>query len=126
MDEFFASMTSEEKKQMMSRMMPKMMEKMMEGLTAEDRQGRYEILQIYTENMPLADDVDLGKLADMTDQYRGVLLWRICQEAAAHALRRTLEKEEITEEAIPQERLEQIRIDMDDFLHAFKSVKPEI
>ncbi len=38
MDEFFASMTSEEKKELMKQMMPKMMEKMIEGLTAEDRQ----------------------------------------------------------------------------------------
>jgi len=37
MDEFFASMTSEEKKELMSQMMPEMMEKMLEGLTAEER-----------------------------------------------------------------------------------------
>jgi len=37
-DEFFASMTSEEKKELMKQMMPKMMEKMMEGMTAEDKQ----------------------------------------------------------------------------------------
>nr|MDO8099383.1 hypothetical protein [Candidatus Njordarchaeota archaeon] len=38
MDEFFASMTSEEKKELMKQMMPKMMEKMTEGMTAEDKQ----------------------------------------------------------------------------------------
>ena len=38
MDEFFASMTSEEKKELMAKMMPEMMEKMLEGMTAEDRQ----------------------------------------------------------------------------------------
>jgi len=38
MDEFFASMTSEDKKELMKQMMPKMMEKMMEGMTAEDKQ----------------------------------------------------------------------------------------
>ena len=90
-----------------------------------DRQGRYEILRIYTRKMPLADDIDLGRLADMTDQYPGVLLWRMCQEAATLALRRTLEQEKITEDEIPQEKLERIKISMDDFLKALNSVKPE-
>lgn len=90
-----------------------------------DRQGRYEILRILTRKMPLADDVDLGRLADMTDQYQGVLLWRICQEAATSALRRTLEHEKIPDEEIPQEKLERIKVGMDDFLHALKSLKPE-
>ncbi len=37
-DEFFATMTAEERKELMQQLMPQMMEKMMEGLTAEDRQ----------------------------------------------------------------------------------------
>jgi transitional endoplasmic reticulum ATPase len=89
-----------------------------------DRQGRLEILGIQARRMPLADDVDLGRLADMTDEYPGVLLWRMCQEAATWALRRSLEHEKITDEEIPQERLEQIKVGMKDFLHALDSVKP--
>ncbi len=38
MDEFFASMPPEEKKELMKQMMPRMMEKMMEGMTAEGKQ----------------------------------------------------------------------------------------
>jgi len=91
-----------------------------------DRQGRYEILKIHTRNMPLADDVDLGRLADITDQYEGGLLWRICQEAATRALRRTLEHEKITDEEIPQERLKLVKVGMDDFLHAINSLKSEV
>jgi len=34
-----------------------------------DKQARYEILQVHTRMMPLARDVDLEKLADMTDCY---------------------------------------------------------
>jgi len=90
-----------------------------------DRQGRYEILKIHTRKMSLADDVDLGRLADMTDQYEGGLLWRICQEAATRALRRTLEHEKITDEEIPQEKLKLIKVGMDDFLHAINSLKSE-
>jgi len=86
-----------------------------------DRHGRHEILRILTHRMPLEDDVDLERLADMTDKYPGVLLWKICQEAATWALRRALEHEKITDEEIPQERLEQIRVRMDDFLQAVNS-----
>ena len=91
-----------------------------------DRQGRYEILKLLTKKMPLADDVDLGRLADMTDQYQGILLWKICQEAATWALRRTLEHEKITDEAVTQEKLERIKVGMDDFLRALNSLKPEV
>lgn len=91
-----------------------------------DRQGRYEILKIHTSKMPLADDVDVGRLVDMTDQYAGVLLLRMCQEAAASALRRALEHEEITDEKISREKLERIRVGMDDFLQALNRVKPEV
>jgi len=90
-----------------------------------DRQGRYDIFRIQTRKMPLAEDVDLGRLADMTDRYQGVLLLRICQEAATLALRRTLEQEKITEDEIPQEKLERIKVAMDDFVKALNSVKPE-
>lgn len=38
MNEFLASMTSEEKKEMTIQMMPKMMERMMEGMSTEDKQ----------------------------------------------------------------------------------------
>lgn len=38
MEEFFAGMTSEEKKGLLQQMMPQMMENMMKGLTSKDRQ----------------------------------------------------------------------------------------
>lgn len=89
-----------------------------------DRRGRYEILKIQTSKMPLADDVSLERLADMTDRYSGVLLLRTCQEAATRALRRALEQIEITQEEIPQETLERIKVTMDDFEHAVESITP--
>lgn len=91
-----------------------------------DRQGRYEILKIQTKKMPLTDDVDVEKLADMTDQFKGVLLRRMCQEAATRSLRRTLEHEKITDEQISQEKLEQIKVEMDDFVQALNSLKQEV
>lgn len=91
-----------------------------------DRQGRYEILKIITDKMPVADDVDLEKLADITDRYNGDLLLRICQKAATYTLTRTLKHEKITDEKVAQEKLEQIKVEMDDFLKALNSIKPEV
>jgi transitional endoplasmic reticulum ATPase len=91
-----------------------------------DRRGRYAILKILTRKMPLADDVDLEKLAELTDKCEGYLLWRMCQEAATRALRRTLEREKITDGEISQEKLERIKVEMDDFMQALNSLKPEI
>lgn len=91
-----------------------------------DREGRHKILKIQTRKMPLAEDVDLERLADMTDQWKGVFLWRMCQEAARRALRRALEHEKITDEELPKEKLEQIKVGMDDFLQALNSLKQEI
>ena len=36
-----------------------------------DKKGRYEVLQIHTRGMPLAEDVDLPKLSAMTHGYTG-------------------------------------------------------
>ncbi len=95
-------------------------------VSSPNRQGRYEILKIQTKNMPLAGDVDLERLAGITDQYQGIHLWKVCQEAATLALRRTLEHEKITDEKITQTKLERIRIEMDDFLHALESIKLQV
>ena len=87
-----------------------------------NRQGRYEILTLQTRKMPLGDDVSLDKLADMTDGCSGLFLWRVCQEAGLRALRRTLKEVEISDEKLPQEKLDHVKITMDDFLDANKSL----
>ncbi|MFP3312066.1 MAG: CDC48 family AAA ATPase [Acidilobus sp.] len=89
-----------------------------------DRQGRLEILQIHTRHMPLADDVDLDKLAEMTKGYTGADLAALAKEAAMHALRRYLPEIDIEQEKIPTELLERMVVTMQDFLAAFKEVTP--
>ncbi|ADM26953.1 Proteasome-activating nucleotidase [Ignisphaera aggregans DSM 17230] len=49
--------------------------------------GRYEILKIHTRKMPLAEDVDLVKIAQITEGATGADLKAICVEAALKALR---------------------------------------
>ncbi|KAI8374450.1 P-loop containing nucleoside triphosphate hydrolase protein [Radiomyces spectabilis] len=52
-----------------------------------DFEARCEILRIHTRHMPLADDVDLQVIAQMTDLYTGADLCNVCREAAMIALR---------------------------------------
>jgi len=89
-----------------------------------DKQGRLEILQIHTRHMPLAQDVDLELLADMTKGYTGADLAALVREAAMHALRRYLPEIDIEEERIPVEILEKMVVKMEDFLSAFKEITP--
>jgi transitional endoplasmic reticulum ATPase len=59
-------------------------------ISIPNRNGRLEILQIHTRGMPLADDVDLDRLADLTHGYAGADLSALGKEAAMRALRRIL------------------------------------
>ncbi|MEM2601376.1 MAG: CDC48 family AAA ATPase [Candidatus Bathyarchaeia archaeon] len=89
-----------------------------------DRQGRLEILQIHTRGMPLAEDVDLGRLADITHGFVGADLEALCKEAAMRALRRVLPSLDLEAESIPAEVLNKITVTMGDFNEALKDVEP--
>jgi len=89
-----------------------------------DRQGRHEVLQIHTRGMPLAEDVDLKKLAEMTHGYTGADLAALCRETAMKALRRYLPQINLEEERIPPSVLEKMEIKMEDFIDAYKEVTP--
>ena len=89
-----------------------------------DKEGRYEILLIHTRNMPLAEDVDLRRLAEMTHGYAGADLAALCREAAMKTLRRYLPQIDLQQNRIPLEVLEGLKVTMQDFLEAFKEVTP--
>jgi len=89
-----------------------------------DKQGRYEILQIHTRGMPLAEDVTLKKLSDMTHGYTGADLAALCRETAMKALRRYLPQINLEEERVPPSVLEKMEIRMEDFLNAYKEITP--
>ncbi|MEM3550192.1 MAG: CDC48 family AAA ATPase [Candidatus Bathyarchaeia archaeon] len=89
-----------------------------------DKQGRHEILQIHTRGMPLAEDVDLKKLAEITHGYTGADLAALCRETAMKALRRYLPQINLEEERIPPEVLERMEVKMEDFLNAYKEITP--
>jgi transitional endoplasmic reticulum ATPase len=56
------------------------------GVPGED--GRREILDVHTRGMPLADDVDLDRLAERTHGFVGADIRSLVTEAAMSALRR--------------------------------------
>lgn len=89
-----------------------------------DKQGRNEILQIHTRGMPLAQDVDLKKLAEMTHGYTGADSASLARETAMKALRRYLPEINLEEERIPPSVLEKMEIRMEDFVNAYKEITP--
>ena len=89
-----------------------------------DRNGRFEILQIHTRGMPLADDVDIDKLADMTHGYAGADISALAKEAAMAALRRVLPDVDLEAEEIPIDVLNKIQVTWDDFKNALKDMQP--
>ncbi len=93
-------------------------------LKVPDKQGRLEILQIHTRNMPLAEDVDLEKIASQTHGFVGADLEYLAKEAAMKALKRVLPKINLEEERIPPEVLNEIKVTMQDFLDALKEITP--
>ncbi len=76
-----------------------------------DKEARKEIFKIHTRNMPLADDVDLDELADLTDGYVGADIEGICREAGMIALR-----EDINAKVVKREH----------FMKAMKEIHPSI
>lgn len=89
-----------------------------------DKNGRLEILQIHTRGMPLAEDVSLEKLAEITHGFVGADLEALAREAAMSALRKMLPKIDFEMADIPYETLLKLEVTMDDFLEAMKEVEP--
>jgi len=90
-----------------------------------DTKGRLEILKIHTRNMPLAKDVNLKKIAEITHGFVGADLAALCKEAAMNVLRRILPEYKVVEgEPIPRELLEKLIVTAEDFKEALKLVRP--
>jgi len=92
-----------------------------------DKRARREILAVHTRNMPLEEDVDLDKIADMTHGYTGADLAALVKEAAMSALRKFIREGKIDlSKPIPVEKLRELKVSMNDFLEAMKHVQPTL
>jgi len=89
-----------------------------------DRRGRHEILQIHSRGMPLAADVDLDRVAEITHGFVGADLQALMREAAMITLRTILPHIDFEMADIPYETLMKLEVTMDHILEAMKEVEP--
>jgi transitional endoplasmic reticulum ATPase len=87
-------------------------------------ESRLEILQIHTRGMPIADDVDLEKLASELHGYTGADIRALCREAALKALRRYIPDLDIVGEEFPPEVVEKMQVSASDFRDASREIIP--
>jgi transitional endoplasmic reticulum ATPase len=92
---------------------------------APDQGGREQILDIHTGNTPLAPDVSLKEVAEITDGYVGSDLESICREAAIEALRESDDAEDVEMRHFRQ-AIEAVRPTItDDLMSYYENVEEE-
>ena len=89
-----------------------------------NRESRLEVLQIHARGMPLAEDVDLEKLADITHGFVGADIAALAREAGMRALRRIVPELDLEVESIPVEILNKIQVVNEDFVDALRELEP--
>ena len=89
-----------------------------------DMNGRLAILNVHTRGMPLAEDVDLNRLAEITHGFVGADLEALSREAAMATLRKIFPRIDFELEEIPYETLMELQVSMDDFMEALREVEP--
>lgn len=89
-----------------------------------DRNGRLEILEIHSRGMPLAEDMDMPHMAEITHGFVGADLEALCREAAMGCLRRIMPDIDFSLTSIPYDQLAKLEVKMDDFLSALRDVEP--
>jgi transitional endoplasmic reticulum ATPase len=75
------------------------------------REGRRNIFQIHTRDIPLSSNVSIDELADITEGYVGADIEAVCREAVMLALRENFSVE---------------KIDMKHFREALNKVRPTL
>ncbi|HII05883.1 MAG TPA: CDC48 family AAA ATPase [Methanotrichaceae archaeon] len=89
-----------------------------------NREARFEVLQIHARGMPLTEDVNLEKLADITHGFVGADIAALAREAGMRALRRIVPELDLDVESIPVEILNKIEVENEDFVDALRELEP--
>ena len=89
-----------------------------------DRKGRFEILNIHTRGMPLAKDVDLKKIADLSHGFVGADLEALAKEAAMSCVRDILPFVNFQSQEIPYEKISNLEVKMKHFTNALLEIEP--
>jgi transitional endoplasmic reticulum ATPase len=82
-----------------------------------DSKGRENVFKIHTKKKPLAEDVNLIKLVEMTEGFSGAEIGGVCSRAAITAIKRYVNNKE--------KSVKSIKITQEDLLHAIKKLRPE-
>jgi transitional endoplasmic reticulum ATPase len=88
-----------------------------------DEEARRAILEVHTRDKPLADDVDLDKLARKTEGYVGADIEALAREASMAASREFINSVSPEEMA---ESLGNVRVTMNHFEHALDEINPSV
>ncbi|MGA2318242.1 MAG: CDC48 family AAA ATPase [Thermodesulfobacteriota bacterium] len=94
------------------------------ALPVPNVEGRQAILRIHSRRMPLASDVDLERLAQITHAFVGADIEALCKEAGMVALRRYLSLEGGNHLDAMLVNPDHLEITMEDFLTALREIEP--
>jgi transitional endoplasmic reticulum ATPase len=86
-----------------------------------DRDARKAIMEIHFKDRPLADDINLGKLADETENYTGADIMAIADEATLLAIREAINVGNLQPK--DQASVEAVKIYLKHVKEAIKKVK---
>ena len=89
-----------------------------------DREGRKEILQVHTRNMPLSESVDLDAYADNTHGFVGADIESLAKEVAMNALRRIRPELDLEADEVDADVLESLSVTETDFKEAIRGIEP--
>jgi transitional endoplasmic reticulum ATPase len=92
-------------------------------VNAPTRPGRLQILQIHARGLPLGNDVNLDRLAEITHGFVGADLEVLCKEAGMLALHEVLDQADL-DTADPMDLAEGARIQAKHFMTALKAIEP--
>lgn len=93
-------------------------------ISVPNEDGRLEILEIHSREMPLSEDIDLKDLSSELHGYTGADIKSLCREAALKSIRRYLPEIDLETEKIPSEVLQSMQIKLIDFYDAMQDVVP--
>ncbi|RRJ33560.1 CDC48 family AAA ATPase [Halocatena pleomorpha] len=88
-----------------------------------DEEARQAIFEVHTRDKPLADAVDLERLARMSDGYVGADIEAVCREAAMIATREFIDHVDAEE---IETSVGNVRITMDHFEQALEETSPSV
>ncbi|WP_315073117.1 CDC48 family AAA ATPase [uncultured Clostridium sp.] len=89
-----------------------------------DKNSRLKILNVHTRDMPLSENVELEKLAELTHGFVGADLQALCREAAMTALRKFFPQIDFSTSNIPYDKISTLKVTMDDFYKSLQDIEP--